>query len=170
VMTRTTIKALWFGGGGILATWLAVSPTGAPATAPAARQDAAASAQRISDGLNAQADLLRARTTAVMPRPTARNLFRFNAPKAPGRSSEPARDAVIAQPVTPAEPAFPPLSLAGIAQTGAERTAVITSGNQMYLVSDGEAVAGALTVVRVDAESVLLRNPDGAEMTLRLQK
>ena len=25
-MTRTTLKALWFGGGGVLATWFAVSP------------------------------------------------------------------------------------------------------------------------------------------------
>jgi type II secretory pathway component PulC len=169
-MTRTTIKALWFGGGGILATWLAVSPAGTPATTPASRQDAADSAQQISEGLNTQADVLRARTTAVMPRPSSRNLFRFNTPTAKGRSSGPAREAILAQPVVPAEPAFPPLSLAGIAQDGAKRTAVITSGNQMYLVSDGEAVAGALTVVRVDAESVLLRNADGAEMTLKLQQ
>ena len=26
MMTRTTLKALWVGGGGILATWIAVAP------------------------------------------------------------------------------------------------------------------------------------------------
>ena len=62
------------------------------------------------------------------------------------------------------------MSLAGIAENAGKRTAVITSGTQMYLVSDGEAVAGALMVVRVDADAVLLRDPSGAELQLQLQR
>lgn len=167
-MTRTTLKALWFGGGGLLATWLAVSPHGTPPAVSPAQQVATAAAQRTSDNLNTQADLLRART-AVALRPTTRNPFRFSSPRSTAKPS-PAREETLPAATVPETPAFPPMSLAGIAENAGKRTAVITSGTQMYLVSDGETVAGALTVVRIDADAVLLRNPSGAELQLLLQR
>lgn len=72
--------------------------------------------------------------------------------------------------VLEAAPAAPPLSLAGIAQNAGARTAIITFGAQMYLVSEGEAVAGQFTVVKVEPESVVLHDSSGAELQLRLAR
>ena len=167
-MTRQSLKALWFGGGGLLATWLAVSPNGAPPVSPA-QQSATAAAERTSESLNAEADLLRLRTSVAM-RPATRNPFRFSSPKASARALSPAPTEQPMPAPAPATPAFPSMSLAGIAQNAGKRTAVITSGTQMYLVSDGETVAGALTVVRIDADAVLLRDTGGAELRLELPR
>jgi hypothetical protein len=171
VMTRTTLKALWFGGGGVLATWLAVSPTNG--TPPASRTSESQTAHSEQQGsqLLAQADQLRQLTTAVTVRPSTRNPFRFSSPKseAPlaGRLREVPQTEALG---VPSAPAFPPLSLAGVAQDAGKRTAIITSGTQMYLASEGDTVAGTMTIVRVDAESVLLRDVSGAELQLQLPR
>src|SRR5918999_6618636 len=102
-MTRTTLKALWLGGGGLLATWL-VSPTSAPPSVSPAQQGATAAAERTSDDLNMQADLLRARTAVAM-RPTTRNPFRFNSPKSTAKQPSPAREAALPAAAVPAPPA-----------------------------------------------------------------
>ena len=89
-MTKTTLKALWLGGGGVLATWLAVTPNqGVPTSAPTTVQRPAVSREPSADDLRAQANRLRERTTAVTLRASTRNPFRFNASRstaAPQRS------------------------------------------------------------------------------------
>ena len=94
-MTRTTFKALWIGGSGVLATWLAVSPNpGVPPTPPAAAvRRAASAAEPTAEELNVQAARLRKRTAAVTLRPSTRNPFRYGSPKssAPRASRERAR-------------------------------------------------------------------------------
>ncbi len=168
-MTRTTLKALWFGGGGILATWFAVSPNTAvgPVSPPHAAQ---ASAPKAFEELSAQSTRLRDRRAAAAPHETTRNPFRFNTPKpvtppAARRDLEPAPRMDSPMPVTPPPP---PLTLSGIAQKSGKRTAIITGAGQLYLVAEGDSVAGLYVVVQVDPEAVLLRDVAGTEQRLVL--
>jgi hypothetical protein len=169
VMTRTTLKAL-VGGGGLLATWLAVSPNqGVPATSPAAdlRRQATSSEPRQ---LNADTARLRERRGTATLKPSTRNPFRFSAPKRATQST-PLRDRNVepaVAPAAPVDPPSPPLTLSGIAQTSGKRTAIIAGGGQLYLVGEGESVAGLYVVVKVDPEAVLLRDASGAERRLIL--
>ena len=173
MMTRTTLKALWFGGGGILATWLAVSPNdGVPATSPAtALQRPASASGPTAEELNAQATRLRNRTAAVTLRPSTRNPFRFSPPKSAARSSE-AREAGVplpsVEPQIAAAPVGPTPRLTGLARKGETRTAIISVGEEIYLAGEGDSVAGRFTVVTIDPEAVLLRDFAGAEQRLVL--
>lgn len=169
MMTRTTLKALWFGGGGILATWFAVSPNTAvgPVSPPHTVQ---APAPRAFEELSVQSTRLRDRRAATSPLEATRNPFRFNTPKPVPRPAqrnlEAAPQADAPMPVAPQ----PLLTLSGIAQKSGKRTAIITGAGQLYLVAEGDAVAGLYTVVRVDPEAVLLRDAAGAEQQLLLPR
>jgi Tfp pilus assembly protein PilP len=173
MMTRTTLKALWFGGGGILATWLAVSPNqGGPGatTAPSAVRQSASGAEPTAESLNTQATRLRERTAAVTLRPSTRNPFRYKA-KSPRRSAAASESQVQPTPVTPTMPAVPigpVLRLSGVAQKDGVRTAIIAGEGQVYLVREGDSLAGRYTVVKIDPEAVLLRDASGAEQRLIL--
>lgn len=171
-MTRTTLKALWLGGGGILATWLAVSPNqGVPATSPATDIRRPASANEpTAEELHAQATRLRDRA-AVTLRPTTRNPFRY----ASRGSAEPPRkvpnrggQSEVVAPTVPAAPPPPALKLSGVALKAGQRIAIIFGDGQIYLVGEGDSVAGRYTVVKVDPEAVLLRDAMGAEQRLAL--
>ena len=169
MMTRTTLKALWFGGGGILATWLAVSPNdGVPtASQPAAVQRPASAYQQVE--LNQQATRLRERKSTADLAASTRNPFRFSAAKpAPSAPRAHAPLPASVAPVVPAVPAPPPMQLSGVAQTNGKRTAVIARDGQIYLVGEGDSVAGRYTVVKVDPEAVLLRDASGNEQRLVL--
>jgi len=173
VVTRTTLKALWVGGGGVLATWLAVSPNpGVPsASKTSAVQPPAAIEQPGAEQLNAQAVRLRERTAEVMLRPSTRNPFRYSSKKSTDTARAQQTDDLAPLPSEPALPVAPPppaLILSGMAQKAGKRTAVITIEGQIYLVSDGDSFAGRYTVVKVDPETVLVRDSDGAEQRLVL--
>jgi hypothetical protein len=163
------LKALWFSGGGVLATWLAVSPNdGVPASSQpaAAQRDGAASAQVE---FNEQALRLRERKPETDPGPSTRNPFRFSPPKpapATTRGAVPPPPAMA--PIFPSTPPPPALQLSGVAQTNGNRTAIIVGDGQIYLVGEGNSVAGRYTVVKVDPEAVLLRDSSGAEHRLVL--
>jgi hypothetical protein len=172
VMTRTTLKALWFGGGGILATWLAVSPNAGVQTTPpaAAVRRPALQKEPTAEELNSKATLLRNRTTAAGLSPATRNPFRYRSPKssasaAPRGSNAPS--AAIAPPI-PVVPAGPVLKLSGVAQKAGKRTAILSGDGQIYLVGEGDSVAGRYTVVTIDPEAVLLRDAAGVEQRLVL--
>ncbi len=173
MMTRTTFKALWFGGGGIVATWLAVSPNNVvPAASPAtAVRRAVSTTQLTAEELNALALRLRDRTATVTLRPSTRNPFRFSSPNTPARSIA-ARETAVQSPALeaaiPAAPVGPPLKLSGIAHKAGKRTAIISGGGQIYLVGEGDSFAGRFTVITVDPEAVLLRDDTGAEQRLIL--
>lgn len=171
MMTRTTFK-LWFGGGGVLATWLAVSPNnGVPPSAPstAVRRAASASAP-VAEELNAQATRLRERTASLALRPSTRNPFRFSAAKPAAPLQTPRERGVppAVEPAIPMAPSGPVLKLSGVAQRAGKRTAIITGDGQIYLVGEGDSVAGRYTVVGIDPEAVLLRDAAGAEQRLVL--
>ena len=173
-MTRTTLKALWVGGGGILATWIAVSPNhGVPVTAPTTTVRRPASANEpTAEDLNAKTTRLRNRTGAVTLRPSTRNPFRYASPKSSAASSA-SRDRgvepMVVEPMIPAAPPPPALKLSGVAQKAGKRSAIIVGDGQIYVVGEGDSVAGRYTVIKVDPEAVLLRDASGAEQRLVLQ-
>ena len=172
MMTRTTLKALWFGGGGILATWLAVSPNhGVPAQPPAASDRRPAIAKEPTpEELTSQASRLRNRSGAAALRPSTRNPFRYSStkPSAPSAPRERTIEAAASAPAVPAAPVGPVLKLSGIAQKAGKRTAIMTGDGQIYLVNEGDSVAGRYTVVTIDPEAVLLRDAAGVEQRLVL--
>lgn len=171
-MTRTTLKALWFGGGGIVATWLAVSPNTGVAPAPPASTLQRPSAPNALEDVGAQSARLRERRSAARPHESTRNPFRFKSPK-PAQQPEPQRDRQLPshmESVVPSAPPPPPLTLSGVAQKSGMRTAIITGSGQLYLVGEGDTVAGRYTVVKVDPEAVLLRDADGTEQRLVLPR
>ena len=171
MMTRTTLKALWFGGGGVLATCFAVAPNTAvgPVSPPHGVQ---ASAPRAFEELSVQSTRLRERRAATTPHEATRNPFRFNTPKpvtrlAAQRNLEAVPQIDTPKPVTPPQPL---LTLSGMALKGGKRTAIITGAGQLYLVAEGDTVAGLYTVVQIDPEEVLLRDAAGSEQRLRLPR
>lgn len=171
-MTRTTFKALWIGGSGVLATWLAVSPNhGVPATQPAtAVRRTASAAEPTAEELNLLAARLRKPTAAVALRPSTRNPFRYSPPKssAPSASRERRVQSAAIEPTIQAAPPAPTLKLSGVAQKGTTRTAILSGEGQIYVVGVGDSVAGRYTVITIDPESVLLRDAAGAELRLVL--
>ena len=173
MMTRTTLKALWFGGGSILATWLAVSPEPAvpSASQTSAVQQPASASQPGAEQLSAQAVRLRERSASVTLRPSTRNPFQYSSKKLaedPGAAQDNDVQAAAIDAATPAAPSRPALTLSGVARTAGKRTAIITIDGQIYLVSDGATFAGGYTVVKVDPETVLIRDASGAEQRLVL--
>ena len=105
----------------------------------------------------------------VAPRQPARNLFTFHsAPRV-------APSATVALPApTPASPAQPSLTLAGIAEDakpeGPERTAVISGEGQLFLVKEGESVTARYRVAKVTENSVELTDTtDGSTRRLSLK-
>ncbi len=171
-MTRTTLKALWFGGGGILATWLAVSPNhGVPAHSPAASVRRPASEKEpTAEELTSQASRLRNRSGAAELRPSTRNPFKYSSTKSSARSAPRERhiEAAASAPAVPAAPLGPFLKLSGIAQNAGKRTAIISGDGQIYLANEGDSVAGRYTVVTIDPEAVLLRDAAAVEQRLVL--
>src|SRR5688572_8128647 len=173
MVTRTTLKALWVGGGGILATWIAVSPkqgVPSPMTAPAAVRQSAAASEPTAESLNAQATRLRERTTAVTLRPSTRNPFRYKSKTARPSTASDAQQLqpTPIAPTVPEVPVGPVLKLSGVAQKDGTRTAIIAGEGQVYLVGEGDSLAGRYTVVKIDPEAVLLRDAAGVEQRLVL--
>ena len=51
---------------------------------------------------------------------------------------------------------------------GVKRTAIISGDGQLYLVTEGEMVAGRYRVVTVDSDAVTLRDDAGTELRLSM--
>jgi hypothetical protein len=157
--------------GAFVATYLMSSPAkdlarSTPSKAPvSARQTAAGSdIQELAEKLHRR---LRADTNYRTP---GRDPFRFE--------SRPARPPVVSRapsaPVDlpPPPPVLPPLTLSGIATDmvgGApERSAVLSAPAGVFIVREGESVAGLYKVVSIGDESVELEaTADGSHRTLR---
>jgi hypothetical protein len=145
-------------------------PAPSPATATAVGRQTAAG-ERTAEELNVQAARLRDRSAAVTLRPSTRNPFSFSSRKPSPRSDRPRESAVQSAPVEtmiPAAPAGPSLKLSGVAQKDGKRTAILSGDGQIYLVGEGDSVAGRYSVIKVDPEAVLLRDASGAEQRLVL--
>jgi hypothetical protein len=172
VITKTTLKAL-AGGSGVLVTWLAVTPSPQQPLAVTTPSRATAAREVSGEDLGALADRLRARTDAVLLQPSMRNPFRYAPPKSAASAPGPTRLlAERAEPAPAVTVAPPTLSLSGVAEkktsAGVRRTAVISGDGQLYLVGEGDPVAGRYTVITIDPETVILRDAAGAELRLAL--
>jgi hypothetical protein len=172
VITKTTLKAL-VGGSGVLVTWLAVTPSPPQPLAVATPSRAGAAREVSGEDLSALADRLRARTDAVLFQPSTRNPFRYAPPKSAASAvGSPRLLAERAEPAPAVTVAPPALSLSGVAEkktsAGVRRTAVISGDGQLYLVGEGDPVAGRYTVITIDPETVILRDAAGAELRLAL--
>jgi hypothetical protein len=173
-MTKPTLKAL-FVAGGLLGTWLAVTPSD---TTPGrsrigVAERPAAIRESTADNLVSQEARLRDHAGTAPLGSSKRNPFRFGSRKpdgvAPQRGS--AAPPVIA--AAPPAPPQPDLNFLGVAESktpqGTRRTAIISGGGQLYLVTEGEPVAGRYRVVTVDSDAVTLRDDSGTEIRLNLK-
>jgi cytoskeletal protein RodZ len=167
-MTKSTLNAL-LAGGGLLATWLAVNPNTTatrPRSSVAATTSTSAAREVSVDDLNLQEARLREHLGSAPLRPSARNPFRFGKAAASATPAHTAAAPAVAP--TPSPAAQPPLSLSGIATDKGKRTAIISGEGQLYLVTEGERVAGRYQVVSVDSDTVTLRDDTGGETRLFL--
>ena len=171
-MSRTRAAA-YLVGGILLAAWLA-SAAGVsmrPRPAPLPRRSAeAAQLDAVAANVQSQASRLRERlASAPALQAPVRNPFAFAAREAPAPAPKP-------QPVV-ATPAFiqrliaePELNLLGVAQEGSVRTAMIGSGDELLMVTEGQTVAGRYRVGKVGADAVdLIDLGTGATRRLSLR-
>src|SRR5437870_5743264 len=145
-MTKSTFKVLWLGGGGLLATWFAVTPSDTPGKAKITVAERPAAIHEVTaDNLIAQEARLREHAGSVPLGSSTRNPFRFGSKKAADAMQPSAAAPAATTPVVPA-PVQPSLNLAGIAERqtpqGVRRMAIISGDGQLYLVTEGEMVAG----------------------------
>jgi hypothetical protein len=166
-MTKTTLNAL-LAGGGLLATWLAVTPAPKPPASNLAATPRTTAAREVTvDDLNLQEARLREHLGSIPLRPTGRNPFRFGKGSAEAPAPSPAAAAPIMAPA-PSAPVAPPLSLSGIFNDKGKRTAILTSDSQLYLVKEGESFAGRYRMVTVDSDAVTIKDDSGTETRLVL--
>lgn len=155
-LKRTATFAL---AGAALAAWLAAAATSGtrrvaepPVRAVPADPEAAALASQVSR----LHDRLAPAATPLEP---GRDLFRFR--QAKPKVVAAARPALVEAPAAPAIPSRPPLKLAGIAedtQAGGAivRTAIISTGGQLFLAREGDAVTPRFKIARIAADVVEL--------------
>lgn len=149
--------ATYFVGAILLAGWLA-SAAGVVRSQPPASRRPTADAIRLDAvvlDVQSQASRLRQRLAqAPSLRAPIRNPFSF-----PSRDSAPAvshRAAAIV-PTSGAAPALEPaLVLIGIAEEGASRTAMIASGDELLMTTEGQVLAGRYRVAKVSADALEL--------------
>ena len=158
-MSRTRAAA-YLVGGMLLAAWLASAAgvTMRPRTVPLPRRSAeAVHLDAVASDVQAQASRLRERL-ASPPKLQApvRNPFAFAVREpAPAPAPKPQPAAAI--------PAFvqrliaePELNLLGVAQEGTVRTALIGSGDELLMVTEGQTVVGRYRVGTVGTDAVEL--------------
>jgi hypothetical protein len=171
-MTKSALTTIWFTGGGLLATWLAMAPNQRAArTLDKPVIDRSAAAREVTaDDLNAQGARLRQHLNVEGLRQSTRNPFTFGSKPAVSAPT-PARGPAATD--APAPPVAPSLALSGIAERntpqGTVRTAIISSEGQLYLVTEGEPVGARYHVGKVDSDGVVLRDERGTETRLTLR-
>lgn len=166
--------ALYLGGGVLLAAWLAsAAGIGRPSTPQLPPPSAdAAQLDSIAAGVQSQAARLRQRLAAA-PTPGAaiRNPFAFAAREESERVIS--RRAPVPVPAAVAEaPTEPDLVLIGLAEEGSTRTALLGSGDELLMATEGQTIVGRYRVAKVGADAVeLVDLTTGAtrRLLLRLQ-
>lgn len=151
--------AAYLVGGTLLAAWLA-SAAGVvrPSAARFPRRSAeAVQLDAVASNVRSQASRLRQRL-AVAPAPQApvRNPFAFvDAPASPVVAA-PRRPVPVAPSVMEPRAPEPELILLGVAEQGATRTAMIGSGDELLMATEGQTVAGRYRVGKVGADAIEL--------------
>ena len=173
-MSRTRAAA-YIVGGILLAAWLASAAgvTMRPRGVPLPRRSAdAIHLDSVAADVQSQAFRLRQRlAVAPAPQMSVRNPFAF-ADRAPLAAPAPPKP----QPVT-TTPSFiqrliaePDLVLLGVAEQGTVRTAMIGSGEELLMATEGQTVAGRYRVGKVGSDAVeLIDMATGATRRLSLR-
>ena len=161
--------AAYIGGGVLLAAWLSSAATSPQYSeqAPAPTPQGTSGHDAIGFDMQEQAARLRAKlASAPVPQQPARNPFTFvnrDEPRMRERvhaAALPEHAPALSAPVVDVEP---PLSLVGMAEkqtpAGPVRTAVITgSGDELFLVSEGDELAGRYRVMVIAVDAVELQH------------
>jgi hypothetical protein len=142
----------------LLAAWLASAAGVVRSPIPPVYRSAPDSGQLDAVVLDVQTQASRLRerlARAPSPRAPVRNPFSFNNRHTGAAASGTPAPATIAPSVTPslAEPA---LVLIGIAEDGATRTAMLESGEELLMASEGQVLAGRYRVGKVGPDAVEL--------------
>lgn len=168
-MTITKAGAL-ISGAGLLAAWLsAAAGTGRLAPVPAAGDRPRAHASDpLATEIRTEAERLHERIGQhVVFQAPSRNPFQFatRAPKPVQAAASPSL-----APAPDAAPSTPRVTLAGIAEDAAVRTAIIAGFDQLFLVKEGEPVGTRYRVAKIAADAVeLLDLSDGSTLRIALK-
>jgi len=166
-MQRGVSAILLLGGAALLATWL-VSPASSAPQHPAASDMPRTESSTAPANANVQE--LRTRLDRIAPyAPATRDPFSFGARPSPSAAPAPATTQVAA----PAPPALAvPRLVAIVVDTradGAPRRAVFADGDDVKIIGVG-GKAGALTVARIDADTVTLSDEStGAQVDVSVR-
>ena len=141
----------------LLAAWLAsAAGVGRPHLEGVPRRSAdAMQLDTVALGVQSQAARLRQRlAVAPAPRAPIRNPFTFAAREPVPVASRPQ---ALAMPVA-ADPPLPEpeLVLLGVAEEGSARTAMIGSGDELLMATEGQTLAGRYRVAKVSADAIEL--------------
>lgn len=158
--------AVYFGGTVVLAAWLASAASTTFTSLepqPAPRPVATRGTERLAADVQAQSVRLRQRmASAPVPQEPTRNPFAFAVRELP-RARPAAVPAAVMPPPAPPAPREPDLALAGIAEqqsaTGVVRTAIVVgAGDEIFMVTEGQALAGRYTVAAIGPDAVELKD------------
>ena len=152
-----TRAAAYLGGGMLLAAWLAsAAGVGSPSIPPIeSRSPEAVQLDALASDVQSQASRLRQRlAVAPAPRATIRNPFEFVVVEPPPAVIS-KRAAAPAPPIVDAPPE-PNLVLIGLAEEGSTRTAVIESGDELVMATEGQTIVSRYRVVKVGADAIEL--------------
>jgi hypothetical protein len=141
----------------LLAAWLAsAAGVGSRSIPPVASPSPEAlQLDALASDVQSQASRLRQRlATAPAPRSTVRNPFEFVTLQPPPAVSI-RTPAVAAQPVVDTPPE-PNLVLIGLAEDGSTRTAMIESGDELVMATEGQTIVSRYRVVKVGADAIEL--------------
>jgi hypothetical protein len=152
-----TRAAAYLGGGMLLAAWLAsAAGVGRPSIPPVASlSPEAVQLDALASDVQSQASRLRQRlAVAPAPRATIRNPFEFVTLQPPPAVSI-RTPAVAARPIVDAPPE-PNLVLIGLAEDGSTRTAMIESGDELVMATEGQTIVNRYRVVKAGADAIEL--------------
>ena len=141
----------------LLAAWLAsAAGVGRPSIPPVAtRSSEAVQLDALASDVQSQALRLRQRlAVAPAPRATIRNPFEFVVlePRATGSIRTP----IAPAPPVPDVPPEPNLVLIGLAEEGSTRTALIESGDELVMATEGQTIVSRYRVAKVGADAIEL--------------
>src|SRR5215218_7336842 len=148
--------AAYLVGAVLLAAWLASAAGVVRSQNPPVYRASADSTQLDAVVLDVQSQASRLRqrlARAPSPRAALRNPFSFNSRvSVPG--AKPALPTLIVAPGATPPVSEPALTLIGIAEDGAVRTAMVESGEELLMATEGQVLAGRYRVGKVGSDAV----------------
>ena len=151
-----TRAAAYVLGGMLLAAWLASAAgvVGRPSIPPVPTPSAEAmQLDALASGVESQALRLRERMAAApAPRPATRNPFEFVVVEPPRVTER----KPVATALTIEAPPEPNLVLIGMAEEGTTRTAMIQSGDDLVMATEGQTIVARYRVEKVAVDAIEL--------------